>query len=337
MVIAELVVVLDKASYRPGETVAGEVRVRLDEDHPCRVEVRLNLRPLETVMAFDGRLAARAWKSIRFALELPADAPLTIDGFLEWSVVATAQLPLAFDERKEAGFEVADPALYPRVLPREVQATRSGIGHASSVAVPGVLRRTGGRTSAGSLVKDLAKLGVGTGLVSAGAAIVALTKGLGTLHAAALMVPGAMLSRPAVNRLRRHMAERRVGVVRVEYAIELDDDGPRLALRVWFEPALADGAVSARLRLTCLGMPQASNNPIVPVSSVEGALVRAAENRDLFEGSLPLPSRPIRSGPITPAIRVQWALEVRIDLPRWPDWVETFPLEVVPARRETGA
>ncbi len=331
MVIAELIVVLDRARYRPGEVVSGEVRVRLDEDHVCSIELALRRdewRGDTTTLIEEQLFLAGRWRAARFSLALPSDAPLSMESWMRWSVVATAKLPFIFSEVKESPFVVEDPAMYPHVLPCQVQAARSSVGRSTPVAVPGLVQRTGGARA--SLLGDLLKLSAGGGLVAASAVLIVLTKGAaaGTL---ALAVPGARLSRPALNRLRRFLAERRVGVVRVEYETVLED-APRLAVRAFFEPALDEGTLSATLQVRP-DFATAPDNQNKPLFEAKAALVRNARVSDLFEGALALPERPLASGELTPGKRVTWELEVVVDLPRWPDWVERFPLEVVPARR----
>jgi hypothetical protein len=59
---------------------------------------------------------------------------------------------------------------------------------------------------------------------------------------------------------------------------------------------------------------------------------RALTAGEAFEAELTL-KLPRRSAPSLVAgdHRVEWELEVRVDVANWPDWVHTYPIQVLPA------
>lgn len=331
MVICELHIHLSRRAFHPGDVIEGRVRFRLDEAGECAIRMSLAFGEKEVedtgTEVFLGALPKDEWRVEPFTLRIPDDAAPTVRDVAQWEVVARAHLKLAFDELDTRTIRVDEPpGTYPDVQRLQVARTHAAVGAESSVAVPSVVDTRGGRTRR-SLARDVAQAAAGTALMGVGVGLVAATKGFGIVHSSGLFVPGYHLTSPGLGRMRRWMAERKLGVVRVEYATVLEAERAALRVRAFVEPGLSEDGVVARLAVTAR-----SQKLLEKLFTREVELARASRRGDKFEALIPLDGAPCRSGRVAPGVSIKWELSLHIDIPRWPDWVETFPLTVLPAR-----
>lgn len=347
-------------TYRPGDVARGYVEVRCDEDVRCDgLTVALRWRThgrgtsvRETVaseVAFQGEWRAGAAQRYPFALEMPA-GPFTYHGHylsVVWEVVARADVPWAFDPETERELVLAPrpdaapdwrtAAGDPTHLPPELQQT-GGTDTTPQPSSPKQLTKAQAVGCLALLLIPLVSLllyAVNRGLAYSRGEIPA-DQALGWLFATVvvlLFVGGGLFKV-----LRDVMAWGKVGQVRAEVEPRLVRAGESFRVKIFCQPRKEAELVAATVRVEAeekvvrgSGTNKRSWKKVVHEQETEVAMGRKLARGLPFqtEGTVTIPE----AVPPSFAARhnsLTWTVTVRLDLDRWPDWVEERTILVHP-------
>lgn len=351
-----------QAAYHPGDVVRGSVEVRTDEPVRCdglTVELRWRTHGKASSVketAVSARLFAGEWRGgavhrYRFELELPA-GPFTYHGHylnVVWEVYASADVPWAFDPDAEQEIALlARPGdepqwltavATPSLLPRELQEAGGG-------EVPEPVT-----SSSPSLVRNA--LGIGClltftapALILLGAAVVrvlAFTRGeIPTTEGLVWIGVGlgmlVLLGGGLGKVVRQRIAGRKLGEVTAEVEPRLVRAGGSLRVKLYFQPRGEADLLAATARLEAeeqvvrgSGTQKRTYKKVVFEQESEIAAGRRLGRGLPFqaEGTVSIPAD-VPPSFLARRNRLVWTLTVRLDVARWPDWVEERAILVHP-------
>lgn len=318
-------------TYRPGEPIAGRVVVRAPGRRLETLELTLawvsgdpdtNALAGEKRAAASHRLAFRdeersTWQQAhRFEVPCP-DGPASVqsgDLRVAWELRATARFA---DHASEGSIEF------------ELEDARQPLSEASRR--PPARDRRLARIDRDTVGQGLAATAFGLIIAAAGVWLGGFPCIATCGAAGAFVVIGGLLV------LRNPAAERRLGTVHLEAPAEVDP-GETAVVFLSFQPPRPLRLNVVEVRLTASEVRRVDGSTVTREAAriTERPALPALVGRDglRLRVELPLPE----SAPPTceePDRRVTWSLEVRVDVPRWPDWVVTIPLRVAgPATRE---
>lgn len=335
MSACELIVHVDRRgeSYRPGEVIAGHVEVRVSSACKCDgLDVAVEYYTHGKGNVSHGRIVSeRLWAGEwapgehRYPFRLTApDAPRAYHGELlnvEHRVRATADIPWAFDPEATQDIEI-------------------------------VHERHGGLAVTWDEAKFAASsggwggmLGVGVVLlVGSGAAIAFdLAYGSGEGPGIGCGITGAIFGLLAFfGALKPYLARRKTGDVRVWLVQQRGGgyrgsagEGAGLDCRVKLAPGLALQAVTAKLvvRERVEKGSGSSKTTHTHVLHHDPIVLEPSGEPGTYAGRLRLPAPGAAPYTFTASDNaIQWLVEVRVDIPDWPDWEENIPLIAGPER-----
>lgn len=329
----------DDPVYTPDETVTGRVVVEVGEDLECR-ELRLERewrahgygdtasRPEQVETLFSGQWRAGQTLEYPFEVELPP-GPCTYHGEhlnVDWRLRAEADVGALFDPEAEASLTLEPGGSEEYVV---------GDGDVASL-------RDGRRSDDDTVSWIMFLLGVGAVGIGVYVPVAYALEGRpvplwGQLGFLAWDGFAIWLIYRSV---RNYFAEKRLGDIDVDLSSFEVAPGEEIECRVRL-PADADArvdGVSCELKgreevVAGSGDNKSEKHHVV---HSETAVPDGAEDLDLSEaGATELVAglRIPESAPFTiqaPDKKLVWVVEVRIDLPLWPDWVHEEPLVVRP-------
>jgi hypothetical protein len=331
--------------YKPGETVEAIVHVKVDEDCDCK---GLGLRrfwrthgkgnrdrgPIEEVTLFEGEWSAGEYH--RYSHTFPApDGPFSYHGQyvnVDWYLSARADLPWALDPRAEEEFLV-EPG------PTTGSAT---LGDPKSDLLLLDTARLSGLSLALVLLFGGPFLTIGAVFLTLG--VFRLVNGPGH-EAVPFMFMGGMFSLFGGLLLTfaftQYLAGRKVGSIEAQLRPRVVHPGEsvEVSLRLMPPGRLELNAITAALvgeEVAVSGSGTSRQTFRHPIHEEEQALAVPVGVTGSHAGSyLDLQTRFTLPDPAPPTFcagdnRVHWKIQFRVDIPRWPDWVEEQALVVVP-------
>lgn len=363
MAKCELILALDKNkdTYHPGERVRGTLEVHVDDDVKCNgLKVGLRWRThgkgnsvheeIVSQTLFEGQWQAGTVWSGPFELELPA-GPYTYHGHylnVVWEVFARADIPWAIDPKTT--HEIAlrpDPDAEPdwatavgstNHLPI---AFREKVGDQTTTPTAKSSGCTGNAFGIGCLLVIFSPvlffLGAGVwrtvqfarGEISFGDVLPWMIIGL-----IALLVGLFIAFRVA----RNLVARKKLGAVTLRIDPELVRAGGKLNVSVSCKPAKATELLGATARIVATetvvrgsGTNKTTYREVVYEQDFEIAPARALPPGIPFQAgtSIPIPSEAPPSF-YASSNKLAWEVTVRLDIARWPDWVEETEVLVHP-------
>lgn len=351
----------ERESYRPGDVVKGYVEVRADEEVQCNgltVGCRWKTHgkgntdrgQLLSQDLFQGRWLAGAVQRYPFTLELPA-GPYTYHGHyvnVAWAIQAQADIPWAFDPKAEREIVLEpDPEAEPDwlaavgdslLLPYELQQKAKGepiekarqgskwLGNALGL---GCFLIIGVPMVAGFVVSLYYVVSFARGNVPTGEGIPALVFAV---------VLGLMLGVGGFKMFRNLVARKKIGKVTFELEPRLLRRGDAIRLQVFCQPQEDTELVTAVARLRAQeeavrgsGTNKKSFRELVYEQETEIALGRTLSAGLPFQaqGTVPIPADAPPSF-MAHDNKLQWTVALRLDIARWPDWVEEREIVVHP-------
>lgn len=309
-------------TYRPGEPIRGRVVVgaRAEPLESLDLTLAWASRPADddpgVVLPAGGRVSAShrlldrpapagAWElALPFAVPCP-DGPGTHESGhvrVDWELRATARFSRGAREA---------------AIAFQLEEARDTVARAERRA-PARDRRLS-RIRRETLGQALAWIGLGAGLI---ALAVWLESGP---CLAACGLPGLLVCLAGLLALRNPLAERRLGPVRLDLPAEVALGEPLVLFLSFCPPGrLRLEAIQVRLSAVASGAQRTDTRTLHEHTARPElpALVRREGLRLRVELPIPPEAAPSSAG-------VQWGLQVRIELPRWPDWTIHVPLRVV--------
>jgi hypothetical protein len=315
--------------YRPGETVTGTLHVLVDADVRCKgLEIQSGWRThgrgnvargtTETVTLFSGEWTAGQRESYRFELSV-ADWPPSYHGNyinVDHYVDARAKIPWAFDPKASAEF-VMRPTSPPQTDgDQQVTEIRGCFG----TAIAGFI-----------LIAILMAFG-------------AVTIGLAANPWIALVF--AAIAAPIVLFLVGKFLLPRwlLGNVEAELQTPQVAPGGKVRAKLAFRPKrrVTINRITAELTGSEVCISGSGSNRTTHRNKFfsdvhvlqEAATLRANERQD-FEFEFPVPDDVPYSFDLNDN-DLNWTVELRVDIPRWPDWTKSLKLQVYPDGGESA-
>ena len=316
----DLMIVFDRAdrTYRPGEEIAGEVHVTVNKDLQCdrllfqhfwQTHGRGNTATgtKANQLLDQGEWRAGQTFSHRFSVTAPNGPPtyrghyLNIDHY----VSLTVDIPWARDAKVKEEYIL---------LPGD-----GGYGNLST-------SRSGGRKAA----QGFSTAGVPIGIILIIAGIIfACPFGVVLIPAGCAVLFFA---------LRKTLAEKKIGTIRVNWGPDRVAPGGSASLRLGFSPRKSSRLNGITAKLTGLercvsgsGTNKSTHTHKFHEQTVQ--LMRAsnisAGKPIMLDGDIPIPDCQAYSFSASDN-EIIWKLELRIDIPLWPDWIEERVLAVRP-------
>ena len=315
----DLGIVFDRRDrrYRPGEKVTGTVHVQVNRDVNCRAVLlerfwqthgRGNTAtgPKRADILHQGQLRAGQVLEFPFGFTAPDGPPtyrgryLNIDHYVHLRV----DVPWAIDPKLKEEY----------------------------ILQPG--RRPWGNMP--SLTRSSAAGKMSLGLVGVPIGVALLVFGFIFLPFAIFLIPAGLLV--LFFALRKTLAERKIGQVRFTCGSAQAAPGSDLPVRLYFVPRSSSrlNRITAKLvgKESCVS--GSGTNRTTHTHKFHERTVELLAESDLRAGSpmdlkatVPIPQTDAFSFRATDN-EVQWELEVRVDIPLWPDWIEKRPLIVRP-------
>lgn len=317
--------------FRSGESVTGKVIVGVNKDVKCRGIVisgywkthgrgNRDQGEYDQKNVFSGDM--RAGESYEFPFEITAPhSPLTYRGKLiniDHYVRARVDIPWAFDPKQEDEFILLpSPKVQAPTQPYSAE-------HASSKPSTKI---------AGYVV---------FAIIIAIVFLVFLPRGGFVL----LMLPVAfvILALVAFFGLRKTMAERRLGKVDLSLENAIVAPGQSIPITLSFTPrkrgsirGVTAGLTGKERAVSGSGTDKTTHRHTIHEHKVtlDGPTEFAANKRVEFSGVVQIPDTNAYSFDVGEN-EVAWTLDLRIDIPLWPDWVDSTKLQLVPAEHFGG-
>ncbi len=348
MAKCQLVISIDEPqrTYRAGDRLSGRVRVHVDKDVVCN-GLTLGVRwtthgrgdrdqgPESMWRLHEGQWRAGQQLDYPFELSVP-QGPVTYRGNLiniDWGVRARADIPWAIDPKAAADFVVVAPS------PDEAELGGSDLADRGDAVAQDWDGETGSSRRPPSTLAMVGPLFF---------AAIALGWGGAQMFGATEFGPAAFLCvivglvllfvgiTAIVKATVIHLTRKRLGIVHFECSRSLARCGDDIRLRVLIEPPGTVLLRSIAARLVCTetaisgsGTKQTTDRKAVSVTTLElhGGGTFNAPSRIDGRGTLSIPEDAGLSFAAN-SNTVAWHVEVRVDLPRFPDWVETVPITV---------
>lgn len=323
-----LTIELDRAdrTYAPGEAITGRVRARPSQDLRCdaltvSVEVHTHGKgnPASAVGASEV-IFRGDWspgESVHeFALRAPSQVRLYHGELINvgFRVVATADVPWAFDPRVEEEIAVVHPP------PQSLRLSWDEPAFAARQA-------SAGPFTCGGIVAML--LGVG---LMAGAGTSSFLDEIAPCSLPLLILGGIV----AIGSGRRWLAQRKLGAVR----LRLVHEGPAsyraqsggLTCRLELRPGANVRAARAEIVVRETATRGSGTDKKTETHELHGSDVDLAlAEPGVYVGRLELP--PIATTPYSFKVGdsgIEWLVNVRVEIDGWPDWSSTIPLVAAP-------
>lgn len=353
------------ARHRAGDRIAGEVVVRASEDVSPRkllleTEWRTHGRGNRArgggaTQELHGAARWRAGEEYRYPFELTApDGPFTYHGKLlnvDWYLRARADVAWAFDPKCETEFllegsDSEEPDLGPMFKrPDGRSGSAPGGCGLAFVALFGIAFAIPGFMTMAIGARELVQGGM-HGIFLLGFGGVFALVGLG--------LTGFML--------RNRIAQARLGVPKVTVIPPVLRPGGRVQVQLHLRPraSITVKALTATLHAREIVVSGSGTNATTHTHTcqkIERTLGPAGGGFDAgyaADGGSPAVTQMVHDGRelwvetffdidrdagtsfAASSNRLQWGIEVHVDIEGWPDWKEEFPIAVLPARRETG-
>jgi hypothetical protein len=361
----EVRIALDRpaAVFRPGEPVTGAVRLRGDGGARIRkVTVALEWRTSgkgnqakggreEVVVGEDVAIRPTADTDLRFDLTAPHE-PWTYSGevlAIDWYVCAEADVAWARDAK-------ADQVIRLEPVPPTAEAVEPYIRAVRVADLPAAARDRLDSVADASSIVGAPQVNVPRGVVWGFVGCFTLFFGLPLLFSLiasliavlsgdltgliGILVTGMVLALPlgVVGFLYRHrLAERRIGRTSLKLFSQTLSPGDPVQFLLRTAPPRDVKVDSVRAVLSAReivvkgsGKNQSTyrHTALEQATSLESASLPGGEDM-VFVGRIDVPP----AGPCsfrTTSNRIEWRLEVEIDIPGWPNWKRRVPVEVTP-------
>ena len=312
--------------YVGGDKITGTLHVLADSNVKCKgLEVCSGWRThgrgniargtAETETVFAGEWTAGQRESYRFELDV-AEWPPSYHGNyinLDHYVDARAKIPWAFDPKTSQEF-VMRPIAGPD-------------GETNGAAT-----QVGGCIGYGLIIFVLLGIVIGLGM---------LAVGLATTPFAALVVAAIIVPIVGFFVARKYLPKWLLGNVHSELITGHVAPGGRIQARLAFQPrrrvalnAITAELIGAEVCVSGSGSNRTThrNTFFNDKHTLEGAATLQAGDRKEFNLDFPIPGDVPYSFDLDDN-NVTWTIDLRVDIPRWPDWTKSLKLEVRPDGR----
>ncbi|QEF96295.1 hypothetical protein Mal15_03220 [Stieleria maiorica] len=316
--------------YVGEDKITGTLHVLADADVNCKgLEISSGWRThgrgnvargtTETVTLFAGQWSAGQRESYRFELEVAAWPPsyhgnyINVDHYID----ARAKIPWAFDPKASAEF---------------VMRPIAGPDHSDSPTATAV----GGCIGYGLVILVLGLMAIGLGFL----VVTFVVNPFAGLIAAGILIP--LVGLIAAKKL---LPKWLLGNVHVELITPQVAPGGRVRARLAFQPKrrFTINSISAELTGTEVCISGSGSNRTTHRNTfftdrheLEGAATLQAGDRKEFQLDFPIPGDVPYSFDLSDNDLV-WTIELRVDIPRWPDWTHSLKLLVAPDGRSAEA
>ena len=317
-------IVLDRTNrtFRPGEEVSGTVQVRVNRDVKCNAVLLEHFWQTHgrgnkasgakvTSTLHRGDLRAGESLSIPFSVAAPNGPPtyhghyLNVDHYLN----ARVDIPWAIDPKRKEEYILLPGSRSWGHLPKTALGRNEAIKTLSQAAAP-----------------------IGVGLLVVGGLCFPLFFPCGIV-----LIPAGLIV--LFLALRKKMAESKMGAVKLNFGSLQVSPGGKIPLQLDFTPRQTSklNRIIAKLKGEEKCVSGSGTNKTTHTHKLHEQTVELMREGDVAAGRR-IQMRADVAVPQTGAFtfsasdnEVIWSLEVRIDIPLWPDWTERRPVVVRPA------
>lgn len=314
--------------YVGGDKITGTLHVLADADVKCKgLEISSGWRThgrgnvahgtTETVTLFIGEWTAGQRESYRFELDVVGWPPsyhgnyINVDHYID----ARAKIPWAFDPKASKEF-----------MMRPVDGPESEQAAAATVV--------GGCVGYGLVILVLGLLTIGFGML-----VVALVVN----PFVGLIAGGIFVPIVSILVARKLLPKWLLGNVVAELLTPQVAPGGRIRARLAFQPrrrvvlnSISADLTGAEVCVSGSGSNRTThrNTFFTDHHELEGASTLQAGDRKEFNLDFPIPDDVPYSFDLADN-DLNWTIELRVDIPRWPDWTHSLKLQVLPDGRST--
>lgn len=315
-----------KRVYTGGEKITGTLHVLVDADVKCKgLEISCGWRThgrgnvasgtAETATLFSGEWTAGQRESYRFELTV-SDWPPSYHGSyinVDHYVDARAKIPWAFDPKASAEF-----------MMRPLDGPDSG--------APSQATELGGCIGTGLVVLVIGMLLMGFGIF---ATVLVMNPFFGMIVGAILIPIMAVIAGKTL------LPKWLLGNVEAELLTPQVSPGGRVRARMAFQPRrrVTLNSISAELNGAEVCVSGSGSNRKTHRNAffhdrheLEGATTLQAGDRKEFNLDFPIPDDVPYSFDLSDN-NLNWTIDLRVDIPRWPDWTQSLKLLVCPDGR----
>ncbi len=343
----------EKTSFRPGDIVRGTLEVRVDKDAKCN-ELKVGLRwrthgkgnsvseEIASQVLFQGDWTAGATWTGRFELRIPSAGPFTYNGHylnVAWEVFARADIPWAIDPKTEIEILLEpDPEADPDWIAAAGSSHHVPKDFKEKVLGPESTVKPSGGCAGNALGIGCLLLLFGPMVFFLGAGItrgaawargdLSLGEALPWMFGAVAVLAVFIFATFKV--IRNVIAKKKLG--RVDFQIEprLVRAGQDLSVRIGCKPEGSTELLGATARIVATetvvrgtGTNKSTYRQVVYEKDFEisGAKSLAAGLPYQDGVSIPIPADAPPSFYASDN-KLTWNVEARLDIARWPDWVD---------------